>query len=255
MTGKPGADSYVPITSQIGGKSLIRVATELYGEPPAFWGRYFSSLATRGSAEYRRSEEGDALREAGIRVLPIARQTRRVGGSESDGAADAVRNSEDILTTFGIDCLARQGGSLFVFLDVEGDPRLSVAYYTGWAETLKEHSAEISGGSASLVPCVYAAQKDVATWTALSAACRGGIPCGGAWVARWRNNPSYTLPPWDDAFIQPTIALPCPILLWQYAANCHGSGGFDCSQTNPQLDFAYLQSHLVLPPAREVKTS
>ena len=78
--GRAGADSSNLVTRQIGGKTLVDLATETRGEKPVFWGRYFTSVASTGVVEYRNSREGELLREKNIRVLPIARQTKRVEG-------------------------------------------------------------------------------------------------------------------------------------------------------------------------------
>ena len=196
--GKPGADSYAAVTSQIAGKSLLQLASELYGEAPVFWGRYFTSITQPGSVEYRHLKENHPLRDQGIRVAPIARQTHRVQGARADGAADALRNAEDYIATFGADYLASQGSRFFVFLDVEGAPSLSREYYAGWATTLAEHSSAMTNGSVNLVPCVYATQSDNSTWTAVSAGAASGVPCGGAWIARWRFDGCHALEDWDQ---------------------------------------------------------
>jgi len=75
--GRLGADSSMLVTTQIAGKTLVQLAVELYGEPPVFWGRYFTSTSTGGNVEYRHLKENQILRNNNIRVLPIARQTRR----------------------------------------------------------------------------------------------------------------------------------------------------------------------------------
>jgi hypothetical protein len=246
--GNPGADSSVLVTSQIGGKSLVRLATDLYSEPPAFWGRYFTSAWTGGNVEYRHLKENAILRENGIRVLPTARQTKRVDGDEAVGSADAIANAHDILVTFGADYLQTLGGEFYVFLDVEGAPSLSQAYYTGWANSLTEHSSAATSGAVTLLPCVYATQSDSATWSAVSAAAAMGVDCRGAWVARWTHHGCHALDEWDDARVQPKVSIPCPVLCWQYADDCHGGSGFDCSQTNPALALDDLLNHLILPP-------
>jgi hypothetical protein len=247
--GKPGADSAVIVTSQVGGKGLIRLATDLYGEPPVFWGRYFTTTAGT-NAEYRHLKENRALRLAGIRVLPIARQTKRVGGTEADGSVDAAANAEDILVTFGADYLASQGGEFFVFLDVEGAPSLSAAYWTGWTQTLAAHSADVTDDRVRLLPCVYATHGDAPTWSAVAATAAAGVACQGAWVARWSAaGGCQPLSDWDDALVTPDVPLPCPVLIWQYSDDCHGGGGFDCSQVNPSIDLQTdLLAHLILPP-------
>lgn len=253
--GRPGVDSFAGVTSQIAGKSLIQLAAELYGEAPVFWGRYFTSIARAGDAGYRQRKENRPLRDQGIRIAPIARQTRRVHGTRGDGAADALRNAEHYIAALGVDYLASQGRTFLVFLDVEGSPSLSQDYYAGWANTLAERSSTISNGAVNLVPCVYATQGDNPTWTALAAAAASGAPCGGVWVARWRFGGCHALEEWDQAVVNPRAPLPCPVLMWQYANDCHGGGGFDCSQTNPALNLeADLLAHLALPPPSELPT-
>src|SRR5205814_9823845 len=128
-----------------------------------FWGRYFTSNTRGGNAEYRQVKENRPLRDQGIRIAPIARQTQRVHGTRADGAADALRNAEDYIATFGLDYLTSQGRTFFVFLDVEGSPSLSQDYYTGWANTLAERSSTMSAGAVNLVPCIYATQADSPT--------------------------------------------------------------------------------------------
>jgi hypothetical protein len=152
--GRPAADSSSPVTSLIDGKSLVQLATALFGEPPVVWGRYFTSTATAGVVEYRHLRENQPLRDSNIRVLPIARQTKRVAGSQADGSADAEQNAEDLIQTFGADYLRAQGGQVLMVLDIEGNPSLSVAYYTGWAQTLLAHSRDFSSGAVSVLPCV-----------------------------------------------------------------------------------------------------
>jgi hypothetical protein len=247
--GKPGADSSVAVTSQVGGTGLIELAKNHFGEAPVFWGRYFTSPATSGTVEYRHLRENQPLHDNNIRVLPIARQTRNVGGTVSDGSVDAEQNAEDVIATFGAEYLASQGGQFYLFLDVEAAPSLSSDYYTGWAQTLEAHSASISSDSVSLLPCLYAPRGDTATWQSLANAVESGANCMGAWVARFRVHGCQPLPDWDDALVQPAIAIPCPVLIWQYSDDCHGNGGFDCSTTNPVIDLqADLLDFLVLPP-------
>ena len=81
--------------------------------------------------------------------------------------------------------MAEQGGRFFLFLDVEAERPLSVAYYTGWASTVSEHSRARTLGAVEIRPCVYASQSDVPTWKAIAKAGTNGIPCDGVWVARW----------------------------------------------------------------------
>ena len=157
--GSPGADSSNLVTRLVNGKPMVDVAAELLGQMPVLWGRYFTSVATSGLVEYRARRENQALRDRNIRVLPIARQTKHVDGTQADGSADAQLNAEDLIKTFGASYLQSQGGRFLMFLDVEGTPSLSVDYYLGWARTLVDHSRSVSNGAVTIVPGVYAARR------------------------------------------------------------------------------------------------
>jgi hypothetical protein len=247
--GIPGADSSVLVTNQIQGKSLIQLATELFGQTPAFWGRYFTSAATSGNVEYRHLKENGILRQNNVRVLPVARQTRHVNGTQAQGSADAETNADDLITTFGADYLASLGSEFLMFLDVEGSPSLSAAYFSGWAQTLAAHSAEITKGALQVMPCVYGTHFDKATWQAVADCAGNGVVCQGVWIARWVQRGCAGLQDWKDAKVTPSVPLPCKVLVWQYADDCNGGGGFDCDQANPNIEAdAELLSRLVLPP-------
>ena len=110
-------------------EASLDLATETFGETPSFWGRYFTSAATTGLVEYRQLKEGQLLRDRDIRVLPIARQTKRVAGTAAQGTADAKLNAKDVLLTFGGDYLKSLGGKFLMFLDVESTPPLALSYY------------------------------------------------------------------------------------------------------------------------------
>jgi hypothetical protein len=241
--GIPGVDSCTPVTSE-----LIGLASGQFGAAPAFWGRYFTSPTTGGSVEYRHAAESGLLNAAGIRVLPVARQTGRVGGTTAEGAQDAALNAADFLDTFGSATLAAQGGVFLMFLDVEGQPSLSVDYYTGWAQGLASAGNAASGGTVTLRPCLYATQGDVATWAVLRLAMAAGTSCAGVWIARYLDSGCDEMPAWDDEFITPVAGVPSTILAWQYGGNCNG-GALDLSQTNPEIDGqGLLLDLLVLPP-------
>jgi hypothetical protein len=248
--GLPGADSSVPVTYQINGRSLIDLATDLFGEVPVVWGRYFTSTRTGGAVEYRHVRENRPLRSRGIRVMPIARQTKHVSRDDTLGADDAKDNVEDVISTFGANYLEAQGGKFLMFLDVEGDPSLSEAYYRGWANTVVSHSSAFSGGAVTIVPGVYATQGDDPTWHALAAAAANGVPCEGVWVARWRIRGCGAPPDFDVnmPLVRPSVRLPCDILLWQYADECHGGNGFDCNEINPNIDVPAFLKKCVSPP-------
>jgi hypothetical protein len=245
--GLPGADSSRPVTSE-----LINAAAELLGAAPVFWGRYFTSVSTKGSVEYRHAKENQPLNQKGIRLLPIARQTGQVNGSLDHGIADGVANARDFIATFSAQVLASQGGQFLMFLDVEGPPlpSLSMDYFSGWARGLAQEALAASGGPVQIMPCVYGAQSDVKTWTAVAAAMSSGVECHGAWIARFRTG-RCTMGDWQANIVTPAspTPFPCPILAWQYAGNCL-DGQIDCSQTNPNIDVErQLLSFLALPPA------
>lgn len=248
-----GADSSVPVTTQLQGKSLVQLAMDLFGQAPVFWGRYFTSAASSGTVEYRHLRENQILNQNGIRVSPIARQTKNVNGSQAQGSTDAQENAEDFLATFGPDYLASQGGKFLMFLDVEGSPSLSSAYFSGWAQTLTGHSSDMTNGAVNILPCVYATRADDATWQAVADCDQQGITCYGAWIARWVQHGCAALPNWQDSVVNPNIALPCSVLAWQYSDDCWGNGGFDCDQANPNIDVNQdFLSLLVLPPPTSV---
>jgi hypothetical protein len=239
----------VPVTTVIDGANLLNLAEQLFGTAPVLWGRYFTSASTTGNVEYRHLKENQPLRDRGIRVLPIARQTLHVNGSQADGRADAEANADDLITTFGPDYLATQGGQFLLFLDVEGVPALSADYYFGWATTLMVHSRNSTGGKVAILPCVYGVQSDDLTWNNLNAACARGAECHGVWIARWRVRGCNAPLPFDPAIVSPRVQLPRKILLWQYSDDCHGPGGFDCDQTNPAIDLNQdLLDKCILPP-------
>lgn len=246
--GLPGADSSIPVT-----QSLIDTAKALFGQTPAVWGRYFTSVTTSGNVEYRHSTENPILAANNIRLLPVARQTTHVGGTQAQGAADAQLNAADFLATFSQQLLAAQGGEFMMFLDVEGSPQtgspsLSLDYYLGWAGTLMSYSKSQSNNTVTIVPCVYGRQGDNDTWNAIATAHTQGVGCYGVWSARYYTN-SCTMSPWNNAVAIPTVTLPCDVLLWQYAENCC-NGMIDSNQINPNIDAqTQLLNRLVLPPA------
>jgi hypothetical protein len=241
--GQPGADSSVPVTPD-----LIQQATTLFGAQPVFWGRYFTSTNTTGTVEYRHATENSVLNASGIRLLPIARQTNRVGLSIDEGHADGVANAKDFISTFGLSMLVPQGGIFYMFLDVERVPSLSTAYYTGWVQGLADESADISQGSVQILPCIYCGQASATSWRALQAATASGVPCKGIWIARYYSG-SCQRADWNDAIVTPKqpSPFPWPIFAWQYAEECL-NGAIDASQTNPSLDIQnQLLPYLVLP--------
>jgi len=242
--GLPGTDSSIQVTAQ-----LVQAAINFFGETPKFWGRYFKSPTGGSSAEYRHKVEDPILAGAGIKVLPIAQQTNHVNRDRAQGAADAKLNVSDFLLTFPQDHLVEQGGQFFMFLDVEGNPPLSVDYYTGWAQTLIDFSGSESNNGVTLLPCVYAPQLNTTTWHALVAATGNGVPCHGAWVARYPHDRSCVIRDFDPNFAIPSVQLPFDVLIWQYDEECL-NGRIDLDQTNPEIDDidTALLNQLILPP-------
>jgi hypothetical protein len=246
--GIPGVDSSSPVTA-----ALIQSATHILGQKPAFWGRYFKSPTAPGNVEYRHAQENPVLAHANVKLLPIARQTANVAGSTAQGTADARLNVADVLASIPEQTLVAQGGQFLMFLDVEGvsasAPSLSVAYYTGWAQTLISFSRGQTNNAVTLLPCVYARQLDNDTWHALVAAHGHGIPCHGAWVARYPHAGACVARDYDSQFAIPHVPLPFHVLVWQYDENCVG-GVLDLNQSNPNIDGANeLMSRLILPPS------
>jgi hypothetical protein len=231
---------------------LIQAATNILGQKPAFWGRYFKSPTAPGNVEYRHAQENPVLAQADIKLLPIARQTPNVAGSTAQGTADARLNVADVLASFPQQALVAQGGQFLMFLDVEGvspqAPSLSVAYYTGWAQTLIAFSRSQTNNAVALLPCVYARQLDNVTWNALVTANANGVHCNGAWVARYPHDGACVARDYDAQFAIPHVHLPCDVLVWQYDENCVG-GALDLNQSNPNINgAAELMSKLILPP-------
>jgi hypothetical protein len=245
--GLPGADSFSQITP-----GLVQAATKIFGQAPKFWGRYFKNATAKSPPEYNHKAEDAVLAGAGIKLLPIAQQTAHVNGSETLGAADAQANATDFLATFPQEHLVAQGGKFFMFLDVEGlpqqgNPSLSVSYYTGWAQTLVSFSQSRTNNAVTLLPCIYARTGDNVTWNALVAANGNGIKCNGAWVARYPKVGVCKTIDFNSGFCIPTVQLPFPVFIWQYDENC---SNIDLNQTNPSI--ADIQSallnQLLLPP-------
>src|SRR5258708_23899034 len=196
---------------------MVDVAAELLGQMPVLWGRYFTSVAASGLVEYRARRENQALRDRNIRVLPIARRTKHVDGTQGDGSADAQLNAEDLIKTFGASYLQSQGGKFLMFLDVEGTPSLSTDYYLGWARTLVDHSQSFSDGAVTIFPGVYATQGDDTTWRAVAEAGQRRVQSQGAWGARRRVRGRGPPLAWDPPIVLPRRQLPCEGPLLPYA--------------------------------------
>lgn len=249
--GRPGADSTSRVDHKINGVNIVDSSTALFGEAPLFWGRYFKNPQELSAYEYTSRIESPILAARNIRVLPIAQQTPFVGGTSERGSQDAKGNIGDLIASFDADNLVRQGDEFLMFLDVEPSHPLSQSYYIGWAQTLISESITRSSNRFKVLPAVYLNRNDAQTWRALMTAVNdSGVACGGVWVANYGSRPGCTaLIDWQDDEVHPgNIAPPFKVLIWQYAEECHGGSGFDCNETNPNIDlFGDLLNKLILP--------
>ena len=247
--GAPGVDSDAVVTSKIGNQTLLDLANQLYGKDPAFWGRYFKEPHNTNSQLYHASLESPVLRPRNIRVLPIAQQTSNVNGSENLGRQDAHRNVDALVEAFTIAHLAAQGKEFFMFLDVEPGVYLAQNYYIGWSQEIVQYSQTVSKNAFQVTPCLYSNRMSSA-WQIVTAAAENGGVCAALWVAGWyAHGGCIPLGNWDAKMAIPGgLKLPCPVMIWQYSNDCHGSMGFDCNQVNPAIDLKQdLLNKLIMP--------
>jgi hypothetical protein len=212
-----GADATHPATP-----TLISLAGKLLRSPPSFFGRYFKGPHNPSPVQYQPQQENPVLSAAGIRVLCIARQTNRVGGSSADGVADAVNNMSAIVTAFGAEYLAKIAIEPLIFLDTEPQTPMSTDYFVGWAGALREQGPIAPGARLRFTPAIYLSGGDTRTWRALSGAMSKGASCAGAWVANYGTRTGAEGPPaWDNSALMPKPPLqsPCAIFAWQYAGD------------------------------------
>jgi hypothetical protein len=243
-----GADTLIPVTNDL----VSQVRKRFGGQTPVFWGRYFKRPGF--AQDYQPEKENAVFNQHHIRLLPIARQTNRVAGTASDGAADALLNVQAFTERLGVEHVASVGGELLMFLDVEGTsashPNLSVDYWIGWSGALVEQSRRMLGGRTTIIPAVYCRQNQNTTWEAIATADNLGFPCAGAWIFRARNNAcTNDIPSWDAPFNTPKVELPCPIMAWQFAIDCLIPDGIDFNMINPDPAITTaLLNRLLLPP-------
>jgi hypothetical protein len=241
-----GADTLIPVTDD-----LVAQVRDHFGTTPRFWGRYFKKPDF--AQDYQPAIENAVFVRNEMRLLPIARQTGRVAGTAVDGAEDAMLNLTAFTKSLGVEHLATIGGEMLMFLDVEGtsakNPNLSVDYWIGWSAALVAQSQRIGAGRFTIVPGVYCRQNQSATWDAIARAHDLGFPCTGAWVFRMHNNAcTNPIPSWEPAFNTPAVALPCPVMLWQFAIECVTADGVDFNMLNPDPAIASaLMNRLVFP--------
>jgi len=236
LTGMAGTDTLQRVQA-----NMIPEAQKLMGALPRFWGRYFQGNLNDG--EYLHAVENQPLRNAGIRVLPISRQTNQVGGSKQTGQQIGSLHAQDVLSTFGESYLAsQQVDGFYIFLDVEPTDPLSVDFYLGWSTAVIKSSTKVR-----FLPAVYLNTADSTTANNLSTAMKL-TQCHGLWVANYGSNQAL-ISPWNKTKARVVTPVPCKVLIHQYAGDIK-NGLYDFSQMNPFLDNQELVlKRLILPPA------
>lgn len=206
-------DSYAPLTEA----AIAHLLGVSGGALPLAWGRYIDQDLSR---------DLDVAAAHGFPLLLIARRSARVCLGREAGAHDGAT---DRATVDHWIAQARAKGATVVrcvFLDVEMAPNLTSDYWRAW-------SAAFSGGEA--VPCAYMPNRNFwpASWDALEHAVADGAPCGGVWVALYRQptNGSAVMrdEPWTS---RPLASDRVPYLAWQSTGNAYGSR-YDFSVPNP----------------------
>ena len=242
-----GADTNAVVTNK-----LIATATKQLTSRPSFWGRYFKGPGDQNPVRYQAHLESALLRSNGIRVLPIAQQTKHVAGDRNEGRRDGLKNGAAIIASFGNTYLSSMAEGILVFLDVEGDPSLSSLYYRGWSEGLinagRSAMVETAVGNEQPVrflPCIYGSFGDDDTWRAIQVAIAQGAICAGAWIARPGRIGCHPLESWDEARVRPnSLPRTVQILAWQNVQEC---ANVDYNRANPSGPDLFL-SRLILPP-------
>ncbi len=244
--GIAGADCARPVDQKV-----VDFAEAALGQVPAFWGRYFKGPGNTHPVQYQPRRESAVLNENGIRVLPIARQTLRVGMSRPAGDGDGRQNVRAIVEAFGADYLAELGAPLFVFLDVEESHSLGPQYWTGWSKAVVDEGGRETGGRVEFVPAIYGSRDAAVTWRALDQAVSAGSTCGGAWIAAWRSPPCAPPPGWPVDNLAPADLPPgVPVLAWQYGGNCENL--IDCNSANPFRQDELMRGLILPPPSLSV---
>jgi hypothetical protein len=212
---------------------------------PGLLGRYFKGPGNTDPIQYQARRENAVLHSNDIRVLPIARQTLRVGLSRAAGNRDGRRNVRALLASFGSDYLAGLRSRLFVFLDVEESHPLRASYWAGWSAAVIDEGLQATP-RVEFVPAIYGSRDAAETWGELAEAITVGATCGGAWIAAWRLPPCAPPPNWSDEHVTP-INFPdeVSVLAWQYGGNCQDL--IDCNSANPIHQSTFI-SGLILPP-------
>jgi hypothetical protein len=239
-----GVDSYDAVDNE-----AVKNVTKFFdGKPPLFWGRYFTGVDDIGKKDGNYSiPEGKILGKHGIRVLPIARQTEKVGGDAAAGEEDGAENVKAVVKALkGVKDQAADAEGIYLFLDVEDEkknPPLSIEYWNGW------YKGVMSEGKKLILPCLYVRQGSAESFKAIHK-----VPKKPAalWVARWqykdhKAKKMYSAP-WDPLKM---VKSPVDPILWQYQDG--EDRRFDCNWTNPddpKLGKDVLAKHLYLPPEK-----
>jgi hypothetical protein len=238
-----GVDSANPVSND-----ALKLVMKLFdGNPPLFWGRYFTTVDDIGKKEGNYAiPEGKILGKHGIRLLPIARQTTKVGGDAAAGEEDGKENVKALVKALhGVKDQAKEAEGIYLFLDVEdagSSPALALEYWNGW------YKGVMSEGKQLFLPCLYVRQGSKDTFKVLA---KTPKKPEALWVARWQHDDhkpkkKYT-GAWDPL---KTAKSPIDPILWQYQ---DGGDTFDCNWCNPddpKLGKGVLAKHLFLPPEK-----
>lgn len=240
-----GALVYGADTVDLISVSSIAEMTELIGRTPAFVARYVGSIY-----EYKHAQENGPAAAAGIKLLMIGDQTKRVCGSRAEGSSDGLANAKDVLASFpGL------SGEIYLALDCENDPPLSADYWAGWCDGITD---ACKGTGVTFLAILYASEGAGETWAALEKAMASGAPCFGVWVADYITTTANNLPiapawnPLKARMLMPDGSTPSapPVLIWQTAGGFKGTKfePHDANMLNPSTAAAAFLSRCVTPP-------
>jgi len=238
-----------------------------YAASPAFWGRYFKAPANPDDIQYKYKKENRVLHENNIKLLPIARQTSRVAGSEAEGRTDGTHNAAAVIEAFGAPFLVQAGVAPLVFLDTEPEgtgPALSFDYYVGWARGLIAEGKRQTGGRLQFQPGIYlnssghegngrVAAHVAAHVLALiqSNQLEGELQCRAIWSAKYGDRtPLSPIPAWADQETRlPEMPATCPVIAWQWAEAKDNIPRLpiDPNLLHPSAGAEFL-THLLVPP-------
>jgi hypothetical protein len=259
-----GADSTGMVTQEI-----IDNVHAQYGAMPTFWGRYFKKPGDTdpGDDQYKFKKENAILQKNGIKLLPIARQTNHVGGTEDLGKTDGKNNAQAIVEALGADYLIQSGPELLVFLDTEPErsgPALSYDYYVGWASALIAEGLLLTSNKVRFRPGLYLnssgqeANGPAAARVLAKVAEEAGsnsidpyLVCRAVWAARYGGRtPVSSVPVWSDEETRlPELPDASLVVAWQWAEAEDNIPQLpiDPNIINPSCSDELL-NHLVVPP-------